>query len=140
MKTLKPITVKKLAKHDRERQVLIGLIELYLKTGKPIGSNTLKEFSFEVLSSATIRNYFAHLEEAGYLSQQHSSGGRIPTAKAFRLYAQEYEGESNISESHLRELTNLRNQETQELAAYLEQAADRLSNLSQAAVFICSPF
>lgn len=139
MKTLKPIAVKKLAKHDRERQVLIGLIELYLKTGKPIGSNTLKEFSFEVLSSATIRNYFTHLEEAGYLSQQHSSGGRIPTTKAFRLYAQEYQDESSLSEAHLRELKSLRTQETHELAAYLEQAAEMLSNLSNSAVFLSAP-
>lgn len=139
MKELKPVVIKKSAKHDRERQVLIGLIELYLKNGKPIGSNTLKEFSFEELSSATIRNYFAHLEEEGYLSQQHSSGGRIPTAKAFRLYAQEYEDEDQISENHLRELKKMRSQETHELAAYLEQAAETLSNMTQLAVFLSAP-
>lgn len=138
MKTLKPI-VKKSAKHSRERQVLIGLVELYLKNGKPIGSNTLKEFSFEDLSSATIRNYFVHLEEEGYLSQQHTSGGRIPTAKAFRLYAQEYESENTLSETHLRELKNLRTKETHELAVYLEQAAELLSNLAQTAVFLSAP-
>lgn len=138
MKTIKPV-VKKSAKHSRERQILISLIELYLKTGKPIGSNTLKEVSFEELSSATIRNYFAHLEEEGYLAQQHSSGGRIPTTKAFRLYAQEYENEEDISETNTLELKNLRTQETRELATYLEQAAEILSQLTQTAVFLSAP-
>lgn len=137
MKELKPI--KKSAKHDRERQVLIGLIELYLKNGKPIGSNTLKDFGFEELSSATIRNYFAHLEKEGYLSQQHSSGGRIPTAKAFRLYAQEYFEENQLSEAHFRELQKLRSKETHELSVYLEQAAETLSHLTQCAVFLSAP-
>lgn len=138
--SLKPVTVKKSAKQNRERQVLIGLIELYLKTGKPIGSNTLKEFSFEELSSATIRNYFAHLEEEGYLSQQHSSGGRIPTAKAFRLYAQEYQHETHIPENYPKEeLKSLRSQETHEIAAFLEQAAETLSQLTHTAVFLSAP-
>lgn len=139
MKTLKPITIKKSAKKDRERQVLLGLIELYLKTGKPIGSNTLKDFGFEELSSATIRNYFAHLEETGYLSQQHSSGGRIPTPKAFRLYAQEHETDASVPDFHQQELKQLRNKETRELAAYLEEAAEILSQLTKTAVFLSAP-
>ncbi len=139
MKTFKPVTIKKSAKHDRERQVLIGLIELYLKNGKPIGSNTLKEFGFEELSSATIRNYFARLEEDGYLSQQHTSGGRIPTTKAFRLYAQEYEQNTSLSENHHRELKKLQLKETHELAAYLEEAAEMLSHITQTAVFLSAP-
>lgn len=139
MKALKPTVVRKSAKTDRERQVLLSLIELYLKTGKPIGSKTLKEFGFEELSSATIRNYFAQLEEENYLSQQHSSGGRIPTSKAFRLYAEEYEEETSVSESHLNTLKSLRHKETHELAAYLAQAGEILSNLSQCAVFLSAP-
>ena len=80
MKSLKPAFVKKSAKYDiGKRKVLIGLVEYFIKTGKPVGSNTLKETGFGDLSSATIRNYFAHLETEGYLTQQHSSGGRIPT-------------------------------------------------------------
>ena len=81
---------KKSGKTDRERKVLIGLVEHYIQTGKPVGSNVLKDVGFDDLSSATIRNYFAHLEEEGYLAQQHSSGGRIPTDQAFKLYANEY--------------------------------------------------
>lgn len=130
---------KKAAKHERERQVLISLIELYLKTGKPIGSNTLKEFNFEELSSATIRNYFANLEENGYLAQQHTSGGRIPTAKAFRLYAHEYEKAHRLSDPLHKEIKQLRAKETRELTTYLEEAAELLSHLTNTAIFLSAP-
>lgn len=135
----KPTVIKKSAKQDRERQVLISLIELYLQTGKPIGSNTLKESYFEELSSATIRNYFAELEKEGYLSQQHISGGRVPTAKAIRLYVNEYQKEDSIPEAYQRELNHLRLKETQELTAYLEEAAERLSQYTNCAVFLSAP-
>jgi len=131
--------IKKSAKQDREHQVLLRLIELFLKTGKPIGSNTLKEFGFEELSAATIRNYFVALEKEGYLSQQHTSGGRIPTTKAFRLYAQEHEQDNSIDAIHQAELQKLRNKETKELALYLEETAEILSHLTQTAVFLSAP-
>jgi heat-inducible transcriptional repressor len=85
---MKPLALKKPTKDERERLILFGLVDLYLQSGKPIGSNTLRENGFEALSSATIRNYFAKLEEEGLVKQQHSSGGRIPTATAYKIYAE----------------------------------------------------
>ncbi|MBI5345703.1 MAG: heat-inducible transcriptional repressor HrcA, partial [Chlamydiae bacterium] len=79
-----------MTKQDKETAILFGLIELYIKMGEPIGSNSLREKGFEYMSSATIRNYFAKLEENGLLAQQHASGGRIPTPKAFELYARHH--------------------------------------------------
>lgn len=140
MKALKPITIKKTSKSDREKKVLLGLIEYFLKTGKPVGSNTLKEAGFEDLSSATIRNYFANLEEEGYLSQQHSSGGRIPTNLAYRFYAKEYENSHTaLSEDDEKKLQELRSSETREIAHYLQQAAESLSLMTQMAVFLSAP-
>lgn len=138
--SLKQLIPKKSAKEARERKILIGLIEYYLKTGKPVGSNTLKETGFEDLSSATIRNYFANLEKEGYLSQQHTSGGRIPTSKAFRLYAKEYI-QSDFSNLFKEDPTynSFRNAETKEMIAYLQGAAETLSQLTQCAVFMSAP-
>lgn len=133
MKALKP-QVKKSAKTDRERKVLIGLVEHYIQTGKPVGSNVLKDVGFEDLSSATIRNYFAHLEEDGYLAQQHSSGGRIPTDKAFRLYATEYSNESAKTKPKF----NLKN-ETRAITSLLQQAAEELASKTNTAVFLSAP-
>src|SRR4051812_45989677 len=90
MRSLQPIKIHRSAKNEREFRVLLGLVHYYLKTGKPVGSHALKEAGFGDLSSATIRNYFSQLEKEGYLIQQHSSGGRIPTDYAYRTYAQEY--------------------------------------------------
>ena len=72
---------------DRERKILFSLVEYYIRTGKPVGSQSLQESEFADISSATIRNYFASLDEAGYLRQQHASGGRIPQSKSFQDYA-----------------------------------------------------
>ncbi len=114
-------------------------MEYYLKTGKPVGSNTLKDAEFESLSSATIRNYFARLEEEGYLVQQHTSGGRIPTDKALRLYASEHLDSRVVTPQQINSLEKLGSVETEEIARYLQQAADTLSQLAGCAVFLNAP-
>lgn len=139
MKTLTAVSGRKNAKQERTQSVLFGLIEYYIKTGKPVGSNTLKEAGFEELSSATIRNYFAELEEEGYLQQQHTSGGRIPTPSAFRLYAETKVHSTETTEHETNVLERLRLQETRQIAAFLQEAAETLSTLSDGAVFMSAP-
>lgn len=136
---MKTLLVKRSNKQERERSVLLGLVDYYLKTGKPVGSNTLKEAGFEDLSSATIRNYFASLEEEGYLVQQHSSGGRIPTDKALRLYANEYIQETEVDPALRKIFQDLEQSESKEIARYLQRAADTLSELTGCAVFLNAP-
>jgi len=135
----KSLSSKKLPKADREQAVLFGLIELYLKTGKQVGSHTIQEHGFNTLSSATIRNYFCKLEEAGYLDQPHTSGGRIPTDKALRLYADTYQAQGVIEKTQEALLQKVFEKDTKEVATILHQAADALSELTQCAVFISSP-
>lgn len=139
MKQGKTLPIKKYGKQDREMKVLLGLVEYYIATGKPVGSNTLKEAGFEALSSATIRNYFAHLEEEGFLVQQHSSGGRIPTAAAFRYYAGENLESYQIDEKTEKSLSTLRQEETHEVVAFLQRASERLSELTNGAIFLTAP-
>lgn len=141
MRALKP-TIKKSGKYDRERKVLLGLVEHFLKTGKAVGSNTLKDVGFADLSSATIRNYFAHLEEEGYLTQQHSSGGRVPTDKAYRLYAEEIYDSASTASSPIQKHTafnELQNNETREITAFLQRSAEKLAEISSSAVFLSAP-
>jgi heat-inducible transcriptional repressor len=128
----------KSGKFDRERKVLHGLVDLYIKTGKPIGSNTLKEELFADLSPATIRNYFAHLEEEGCLMQQHSSGGRIPTHKAFRLYAADCL-DAPVAAPIDPELNSLSSADTREVARFLQHAAELLAEKTHSAVFLSAP-
>ncbi len=131
------IPAKRGKKADRELKVLKGLIELYLETGKPVGSNTLKERLFPSISSATIRNYFASLEEDGLLSQQHTSGGRVPTQEGYRLYADMVEGAS-CSKGDEKALAPLL-EESKEVSSYLQQAAELLAKLTGYAVFMTTP-
>jgi heat-inducible transcriptional repressor len=138
MLTAKSI-IKRSGKQDREYRVLLGLVEYYLNTGLPVGSNTLKEAGFGDLSSATIRNYFSSLEKDGFLIQQHASGGRIPTHLAYRTYANEYLDSSELLSADHGILKELRNQETREIASYLQKAAEALSATAQTAVFLSAP-
>ncbi len=70
----------------RKKTILNAIIQTYLKTGEPVGSRTISKFTDLNLSSATIRNEMSDLEEMGYIIQPHTSAGRIPTDKAYRLY------------------------------------------------------
>src|SRR5579872_5881271 len=137
--TLKSLPAKKLPKTDREQAVLLGLVDLYLTTGKPIGSQTLQENGFESLSSATIRNYFSKMEEEGYLKQPHTSGGRLPTAKAFRLYADSCRGRESLEGETVEILEESLKKKEKEVATALHLAAESLSDLAKCAVFISAP-
>lgn len=139
MKTLMAVKNKRTSKNERERGVLLGLIDYFVRSGKPVGSQALQEEVFEDLSSATIRNYFAHLEEEGYLTQQHTSGGRIPTNKAFRLYAQESLEKPIIDQQDENVARAFSQLETKEVVASMQKMAEELSRMSSSAVFLSSP-
>src|ERR1700735_4440718 len=70
----------------RARQVLYHCVSEYVATGEPVGSRTVSKKSGLDLSPASIRNVLADLEEWGYLQQPHTSAGRVPTDRAFRLF------------------------------------------------------
>ena len=72
----------------REREILHQIVEAYIETGEPVASRAIARRHRDPLSAASIRNIMADLAEEGYLSQPHTSAGRIPTAKAFRSYIQ----------------------------------------------------
>ena len=71
---------------SRKTTILNAIIQTYLKTGEPVGSRTISKYTDLNLSSATIRNEMSDLEEMGFIIQPHTSAGRIPTDKAYRLY------------------------------------------------------
>ena len=71
---------------QRKLQILKAIVTDYILTGEPVGSRTLEKKYQLGVSSATIRNEMSDLEELGYLDQLHSSSGRIPSAKGYRMY------------------------------------------------------
>ena len=71
---------------ERKKKILHAIIQNYMETGEPVGSRTISKYSDLKLSSATIRNEMSDLEEMGYIIQPHTSAGRIPSDKGYRLY------------------------------------------------------
>ena len=77
---------------ERRRQVLVSIIAEYVESAEPVGSRSIARRHMRGLSAATIRNVMADLEEMGYLSQPHTSAGRVPTDKAYRFYVDHLRG------------------------------------------------
>ncbi len=143
----------KSSRKDRQRNVLFGVIEQYLKTGKPVGSQTLQETGFPELSSATIRNYFAALDDEGFLQQHHTSGGRTPLPKAFKIYAQAclevslgdhleadevlMKGDHTVKKKVPKDIGPDHN--SKEVVRFLQESSDEISSHLNAAVFISLP-
>src|SRR6202790_2526592 len=73
----------------RNRQILADIVRTYIETGEPVSSRAISKRCEETLSTATIRNVMAALEDGGLLYQPHTSAGRVPTAAAYRFFAQE---------------------------------------------------
>src|SRR6266403_3101667 len=70
----------------RTQEILNSVVREYIETGEPVGSRTISKRRSDGLSPASIRNAMADLAAEGYLSQPHTSAGRLPTEKAFRFY------------------------------------------------------
>src|SRR6266404_4440941 len=82
----------------RNRQILADIVRTYIESGEPVSSRAISARFEETLSTATIRNIMADLEDGGFLYQPHTSAGRVPTAAAYRFFAQEIASQATITE------------------------------------------
>ena len=89
---------------ERKTKILQAIIRNYLETGEPVGSRTISKYTDLNLSSATIRNEMADLEELGYILQPHTSAGRIPSDKGYRLYVDEMMAEKDKEVEEMKEM------------------------------------
>ena len=89
---------------ERKKKILHTIIKTYLETGEPVGSRTISKYTDLNLSSATIRNEMADLEDLGYIIQPHTSAGRIPSDKGYRWYV------DMLMEEKEQEVTEMREQ------------------------------
>ncbi len=124
---------------ERNRKVLQAVIDSYIASGLPIGSNVLvKQYDFGV-SSATLRNIMAELEEFGFLTHPHTSAGRIPTDQGYRYYIDSLisiEKEAEELDDQLRQTPGLRGENLNEL---MEEASRFLAVLSRCAGVVVAP-
>jgi len=124
---------------ERNKKVLQAVIDSYISSGMPIGSNVLvKQYDFGV-SSATLRNIMAELEELGFLTHPHTSAGRIPTNQGYRYYIDSListEKEAEELDDQLRQAPSLHGENRNEL---MEEASRFLAVLSRCAGVVIAP-
>lgn len=83
--------------NERNRQILSAIVREYIENGEPVSSRSISRRYVESLSPATIRNVMADLEEQGFLYQPHTSAGRVPTASAYKFFAQQIVARASLS-------------------------------------------
>ena len=121
---------------ERKEKILDAIIRNYLETGEPVGSRTISKYTDLNLSSATIRNEMADLEELGYIIQPHTSAGRIPSDKGYRFYV------DHLMQEKDREVTEMKEfviEKTEKMEQVLKQVAKLLANNTNYATLVSAP-
>lgn len=120
---------------DRKRKILRAIIENYIRTAEPVGSKTISSMPGLDVSSATIRNEMADLESLGFLEQPHTSAGRIPSPKGYRIYVNELMAEYRLSVQETRRLNEALQLRMRELDQVITQASRVVSQLTRYPAF-----
>lgn len=121
---------------DRKWKIFNAIIKTYLETGEPVGSRTISKYADLNLSSATIRNEMADLEEMGLIIQPHTSAGRIPSDQGYRMYV-DYLMEQKDKE--VKEMQNMMIQKQDRMESVLKQVVKVLANNTNYATLISAP-
>ena len=124
---------------ERKLKILQAIIADFVRTAEPVGSRTISR-NYELgISPATIRNEMSDLEEMGYLTHPHTSSGRVPSEKAYRLYVNEMMGKKELSEAEKNAIASKLYENVTELDNLIERAAHVLSEITSLTAFALSP-
>ncbi|HOO61239.1 MAG TPA: heat-inducible transcriptional repressor HrcA [Bacillota bacterium] len=116
-----------MALDERKRKILQAIVDDYVATAEPVGSKSLIEHHNFSVSSATLRNEMAELEQLGYLEQPHTSAGRIPSDKGYREYVDSLMHVDVLSEKESEEIKHQLDNSFHEIATLLKAASNTLS-------------
>jgi heat-inducible transcriptional repressor len=123
----------------RAQLLLKALIESYIRDGNPVGSRTLSRDSGLSLSSATIRNVMADLEDLGFVASPHTSAGRIPTDKGYRFFVDSLLKLKPLEQSEVEEIERLVAREVSDGRALVQTVSQVLSNVTHMAGLVTLP-
>ena len=121
---------------ERKQKILYAIIRTYMETGEPVGSRTISKYSDLNLSSATIRNEMSDLEEMGYIIQPHTSAGRIPSDKGYRLYVDHI---LENKDQEIQEFKDLMVERTDKLEQMLQRLVKALAANTNYATMVSTP-
>ena len=116
---------------SRKKQILKAIVEIYVKTAEPVGSKAIAAALKNSVSSATIRNEMAELEEQGYLEKPHTSAGRIPSPKCYRIYVNELMEQHRLSLQETESINEALHIKLRELDRVLSQAGQVVSRFTR---------
>ncbi len=120
-----------MALEDRKWHILRTIIDDYIATATPVGSRAISKRPDIALSSATIRNEMSDLEEMGYLDQPHTSAGRVPSDKAYRLYVDQMMRKTDLNDNDIRSIRQVIDKRIGEAGELIAQTARVLSQLTR---------
>ncbi len=124
---------------ERKYRILQAIIDDYISTAMPVGSRTLSRKQGMGLSSATIRNEMSDLEELGYLASPHTSAGRVPSYRAYRLYVDQIMRVSSLPSSEYSALRSLFSRRMGEMEDILSSATQALSEMTEYTSVMIAP-
>lgn len=120
---------------DRQKQLLFTVVNEYVKGAEPVSSQHIHEKYDFGLSSATLRNEFAALEEGGYVQQPHTSAGRVPTDKGYRLFVDALLEQRNREKKQMKDLFERLRRYHEESNLLFAEMARMIASLSGSAAF-----
>jgi heat-inducible transcriptional repressor len=124
---------------QRQQDILGATIREYIGTAKPVGSDAICQSCGLGVSSATVRNEFAALTDMGYLTQPHTSAGRVPTAMGYRYFVEQLMEQSELPASEQLLIRHQFHQISLDLDQWIRLAATVLARISQSASVITAP-
>lgn len=124
---------------ERKASILRAVVEEYIQTAQPVGSGHVARSGTLKVSSATVRNDMAVLEQEGYLAQPHTSAGRIPTDKGYRFFVDELSGPGHLDRASTQQVRTFFDTTHGELERMLHDTTRLLSDLTQYAAVVVAP-
>ncbi len=120
---------------ERKKKILRAVIESYVQNAEPVGSKAVADWARLDVSSATIRNDMADLEEKGYLEQPHTSAGRIPSPKGYRLYVNELMEDYKLSMQETERINQTLRSKMKALDRVIDEAGQIVAKLTRYPAF-----
>ncbi len=124
---------------DRKLRILQAIIDDYITSAEPVGSRTIAKRHELGLSSATIRNEMADLEEMGFLEQPHTSAGRVPSDKGYRLYVDKLMQINELSQADIENIKNAMDIRINELSQLIRNASVVMSKFTKYTTMAITP-
>jgi heat-inducible transcriptional repressor len=124
---------------DRKSAILRAIVEEYIGSAQPVGSQTIAQTRDLGVSAATVRNEMSALERDGYIAQPHTSAGRIPTDKGYRFYVDRFTGEGSLPATQRREVADFFTSAARVMDDLLHDTSLLLARLTSHAALIVGP-